>query len=63
MKLLSRKEINKKIKEERESQKKANVTFRLPANLMDNFRDACEKDKVSMTEVLEKMIQNFISGS
>lgn len=57
------KEIVKEIKEKREAEKKANVTFRLSANLMDNFRDSCEKHEVSMTEALENMIQHFISGS
>lgn len=57
------KEVIKSIKEKREADKKSNVTFRLPANLMDNFRQACEKHKVSMTEVLEEIIQDYISGS
>jgi uncharacterized protein (DUF4415 family) len=57
------KEVIKKIKEKREADKKGNVTFRLPANLMDNFRKACEKNEVSMTEALEELIQGFILGS
>lgn len=57
------KKVNKKIKEKREADKKANVTFRLPTNLMDNFRKACEKNEVSMTEALEALIEDYISGS
>lgn len=59
----STKEVIKKIKEKREADKKANVTFRLPASLMDNFRQACEKNGVSMTEALEELILGFTSGN
>lgn len=57
------KEIIKNIKEKRESERKNNVTFRLSNELMDKFKEKCEKNDVSMTSVLEEMIQDFIVNS
>lgn len=54
------KEIIKKIKEKREAEKKNNVTFRLSNELMEQFKEKCEKNDVSMTSVLEEMINDFV---
>jgi hypothetical protein len=56
------KEIIKKIKEKREAEKKNNVTFRLSNELMERFKEKCEKNDISMTSVLEEMIQDFVNN-
>lgn len=56
------KEIIRSIKDKKESERKNNVTFRLSDTLMEKFKAKCDKNGVSMTSVLEEVIQDFISG-
>lgn len=57
------KQIIKDIKDKKEAEIKSNVTFRLSIEHMKRFKEKCDKNGVSMTSVLEEMIQDFISGS
>ncbi|MBX2996330.1 MAG: hypothetical protein KF681_16005 [Bdellovibrionaceae bacterium] len=61
MSKIEAKEILKRIRS-KEKPEKANVTFRLSTNLMDNFKKACAKQGVTPTAVLEEMIQSFLQS-
>lgn len=39
---------------------RANVTFRMPIELMEEFKKACSKQGVTPTAVLEELILSFL---
>jgi len=57
---VSGKEILTKVKKKQQEEAKTNVTFRIKNELLDHFRTRCEKEGVSMTSVLEELINEFL---
>ncbi len=60
-----RSRINKRAKkgileEAREIENKKNYTFRLKPSLMREFYTFCEREKVTATNVLEKLLSEFL---
>jgi len=58
----TRKELLKKVKEKKEYSQKKSISFRFTEKTLEEFKRVCEKEKVSMTEVLEIYIEEFIKG-
>ena len=51
-------DLLKKIKERKRADEKGNFTFHLPKRLMEGFKAKCEKEGVSMSEVLEELVKS-----
>jgi hypothetical protein len=57
----SGKEILSRVKKRQAEEVKTNITFRVKGELLERFRERCEKEGVSMTSVLEELIGDFLS--
>lgn len=53
------KELLRRVKDKARPDR-ANVTFRLNTKLMDAFKEACERQKVTPTAVLEEFMESFV---
>jgi metal-responsive CopG/Arc/MetJ family transcriptional regulator len=42
--------------------KMRNITFRLDPDLLKNFSDICDEEKVSGNKIIEVLIRNFIDS-
>ena len=58
----SRKEMLKKVHEKKEKSQKKSISFRFKEKTLDEFKRVCEKENVTMTEVLEIYMEEFIKG-
>ena len=58
----TRKELLKKVQEKKECSQKKSISFRFNEKTLNEFKRVCEKEKVSMTEVLEIYIEEFVKG-
>ena len=56
----SGKEIIKKVKKKQLDESKVNVTFRIKADLLERFRNCCDKEGVSMTGVIEEFMTELL---
>lgn len=54
-------EILKKIKEKQLESDRKNITFRVKAQLLERFREKCEKNGVTMTEVVETFMEDWVN--
>ncbi len=50
-----------RIRAERRTQNKRNVTFRLDKELVDSFASACEAEGVSMNTVIKYLVSDFLN--
>ncbi|MFG1520352.1 hypothetical protein [Halobacteriovorax sp. ZH1_bin.1] len=57
-----RKELLKKVQERKEESQKKSISFRFKEKTLDEFKRVCEKENVTMTEVLEVYMEEFIKG-
>ncbi len=58
----NRKELLKKVQEKKEESQKKAISFRFKERTIDEFKRVCEKESVTMTEVLEIYMEEFIKG-
>ena len=56
------KEILERIEARKRKSERRNVTFRFAAELIDDFQRFCKEKKVTMTEVLEEYMREFLKG-
>ena len=56
------KEILERIEARKRKSERRNVTFRFTAELIDDFQRFCKEKKVTMTEVLEEYMREFLKG-
>lgn len=54
------KEVLERIRRRQAANSKSNYTYRLPDQIMRDFKKKCEKEGVSMTSVLEELIEEFL---
>lgn len=60
MKKIVAKDVIKKIKAREEADAKANFTFRLNLKLMEEFKQHCQKNGVSMASVVEELMRALV---
>jgi hypothetical protein len=60
-KIISKKSLLKKIKEKPEN-KRRNVTYSLPSHLVDSFKKECIKSDVSMNEIIQAFLEEYIKS-
>jgi metal-responsive CopG/Arc/MetJ family transcriptional regulator len=53
-------EIKKRV---RAKKAKRNITFSLPEDLLEKFSASVEKDKLTMTDVVEQLIKSYLGIS
>ncbi len=56
----SSKEILAKVKNRQKEETKENITFRIKGELLNRFRERCEKEDVSMTSIIEELMSEFL---
>tara|TARA_B100001248_G_scaffold165189_1_gene124912 strand:+ start:6224 stop:6418 length:195 start_codon:yes stop_codon:yes gene_type:complete len=54
-------QIVKALKEKSKTEEKTNITFRMPRQLIEEFKAACSKEGVSANSVAEELIKGFVS--
>ena len=54
------KQLVKRLIEKDKSQEKGNVTFRMPKELIENFKEACASQGLSANAVTEELFKQFI---
>ena len=59
----SRKELLKKVQEKIEETQRKPISFRFNEKTLEKFKHICEKENVTMTQVLEVYIEEFIKGN
>lgn len=55
-----KKEILKKIKDKKEESKRRNITFRIKSQLLETFKEDCEENGVTMTDIIESYMEDFL---
>ena len=58
---VSGKEIIAKVRKKQQDETRMNVTYRIKGDLLERFRNRCEKENVSMTSVIEELMENFLA--
>lgn len=58
----TRKELLKKIQEKKDESIKKSISFRFKEKTLEDFKSICEKENVTMTEILEFYMKEFIKG-
>lgn len=58
---ISGRDVLARVKRKQNEDTKVNVTFRLKSELLERFRNRCEKEGVSMTAVIEELMSEFLS--
>ena len=54
--------IVKGIKDKESEEERKNFTFRLKITLMERFKINCDKERISMAQALEKLIEAFVEN-
>ncbi|MBN8537373.1 MAG: hypothetical protein J0M15_10000 [Deltaproteobacteria bacterium] len=62
MKPVDTRSILKKLRADDEHSESANITFRLPKELLAEFKSACEKENVKPNAVALELIKQFVEG-
>jgi len=58
----SRSEIVKRIKVRKQKEARKNTTFRFLVEVVEPFQEKCEKAGLSMTQVLEEYMRDFVNN-
>ena len=58
---IKKKDIVRQLKNEKDASARKNYTFRFNEELLENFRKECSENELTMTEVLEKLIKEFLN--
>ena len=58
----SRKELLQKVQEKKDESLKKSISFRFKEKTLEEFKSNCEKENVTMTEILEFYMEEFIKG-
>jgi len=54
------KALVKKLSEAEKSNKKVNITFRMPEGLISSFKKACKSEDLSANSVAEALFEQFV---
>ena len=58
--MAKKKSYKDRILERASSEEKRNVTFRLPSELIEEFKESCEDNDLTMNRVIEEMIREYL---
>ena len=57
---VSGKEILTRVRKKQQDEARVNVTYRIKGDLLERFRERCEKEGVSMTSIVEELMEAFL---